>query len=386
MIFAWLGVLALLTVGFVVLPLFWRGAALQATPDTTLAVLMDQLDEVKRDLDRGVISENEATAATLEIKRRILAVARRMKSPQRGLPDDTSASIWLAAVFVPLVAIGYYAVMGSPEISSLAFADRQAERVEQQRIDDLTDQLLARLTSEPDGGASEGWLLLGQSYYRMGRYSDAATAFETVTERADATSAAFSMLAEALIAEDQGVVSPKAEAAADRAVDLDPTNPAGVFYKAIALAQKGEEARAHALLVDRLEATDSFAPWMESFVAQANRVGAQIGREPIALADFAPMLARGPGPSAEDVAAAEEMSAEDRGEFIRSMVNRLASRLEEDPDDLDGWLRLANAYTVLGEKEQAISAYEHANGLLTEVPVDDPRRQIINQALSELED
>lgn len=386
MIFAWLGVLALLTVGVVLLPLYWRGAAPEGTPDSTPAVLVDQLDEVQRDLDRGMISESEATAASLEIKRRILSVARRVQSHPRGSQDDTGTSIWLAAAFVPIVAFGYYAVMGSPEISSLAFADRQTERAEQQRVVDLTDQLFARLTSEPDGGASEGWMLLGQSYYRMGRYSDAVTAFETLTERENATSAAFSMLAEALIAADQGVVSPKTEAAADRAVELDPTNPAGVFYKAIALAQKGEEARAHALLVDRLESTDSFAPWMESFVAQANRVGAQIGREPIALADFAPMLARGPGPSAEDVAAAEEMSAEDRGEFIRSMVNRLASRLEEDPDDLDGWLRLANAHTVLGEKEEAISAYEQANSLLTEVPLDDPRRQMINQALSELED
>ncbi|MCB1355312.1 MAG: c-type cytochrome biogenesis protein CcmI [Maritimibacter sp.] len=386
MIFAWLGVLALLTVGIVVLPLFRRGDAPHAIADTTPAVLMDQLDEVERDLARGMISEPEAKAASLEIKRRILSVARRLQPQKRGLRDDTSTSIWFAAAFVPVVAFSYYAVMGSPEISSLAFADRQTERAEQQRIADLTDQLFDRLTAEPDGGASEGWMLLGQSYYRMGRYADAVSAFETVTARENATSAAFSMLAEALIGAEQGVVTPKAEAAADKALDLDPTNPAGMFYKAIALAQRGEEARAYALLIDRLESSDGFAPWMESFVAQANRIGAQIDREAIALADFAPMVARGPGPSSEDIAAAGEMSAEDRGAFIRSMVDRLASRLEENPEDLDGWLRLANAYTVLGDKAQAIAAYEQADGLLSDASGDDPRRQQINQALSELKD
>lgn len=386
MIYMWMGAMTFLTVGFVVFPLYWRGAAPQAALDTTPAVLTDQLEEVQRDFERGMISENEASAASLEIKRRILAVARRTQPRHRGMKEDARGAIWLAAVIIPVVAFAYYAFMGSPEISSLAFADRQAERAEEQRVLELTDQLHARLISEPDGGASEGWMLLGQAYYTMGRYTDAAEAFETITRRESATSAAFSMLAEALVSAEQGVVTPKAEAAADMAVELDPTNPAGIFYKAIALAQGGEEARAHTLLIDRLKASDGFEPWMESFVAQANRIGAQIGRAPIGLADFAPMMARGSGPSAADVAAAEEMSAEDRGDFIRSMVNRLASRLEDNPDDLDGWLRLANAYTVLGETAQAIAAYEQASDLLSNVPADDPRRSIVDKAISELKE
>jgi cytochrome c-type biogenesis protein CcmH len=386
MIFVWMGALALMTVGFVVLPLFWRGAAPQAAMDTTPAVLMDQLEEVGRDFERGMISENEASAARLEIKRRILAFARRADPNHRAVKADSSTSIWFAAAFVLVVAFGYYAFMGSPEISSLAFADRQAERAEERRVEELTDTLYTRLTSEPDGGASEGWMLLGQAYYRMGRYTEAVAAFEIIAQRESATSTAFSMLAEALISAEQGVVTPKAEVAADRAIELDPTNPAGVFYKAIALAQGGEEARAHALLINRLNTSDGFAPWMESFVVQANRIGTQIGRDPIGLSDFAPMVSVGPGPSAKDVAAAGEMTAEDRGEFIRSMVNRLASRLAEDPDDLDGWLRLANAYTVLGEKAQAISAYERANHLLSTEPADDPRRRIIDEALTELKE
>ncbi len=87
---------------------------------------------------------------------------------------------------------------------------------------------------------------------------------------------------------------------------------------------------------------------------------------------------------AEDIAAAGEMSAEDRGEFIRSMVNRLAERLEENPDDLDGWLQLANAYTVLGEKINAVSAFERASTLLSDLAPGDPRHRVVEQALSEL--
>ena len=66
-----------------------------------------------------------------------------------------------------------------------------------------------------------------------------------------------------------------------------------------------------------------------------------------------PAASSRPAPSAADVEAASRMSATDRDQMIRSMVERLADRLKENPDDLAGWQRLANAYAVLGETEKA---------------------------------
>ena len=63
-----------------------------------------------------------------------------------------------------------------------------------------------------------------------------------------------------------------------------------------------------------------------------------------------------PGPTREDVEAASKMTGEDRMAFIRSMVERLADRLKDEPNDLKGWQRLARAYQVLGEKEKAEDA------------------------------
>ncbi len=68
------------------------------------------------------------------------------------------------------------------------------------------------------------------------------------------------------------------------------------------------------------------------------------------------------------------------------MVNRLAERLEENPDDLDGWLQLANAYKVLGEQKNAVSAYEMASTLLSDIAPGDPRHRVVEQALSELKE
>ena len=54
------------------------------------------------------------------------------------------------------------------------------------------------------------------------------------------------------------------------------------------------------------------------------------------------------------------MTAEERQAMIRGMVQRLADRLEEKPDNPEGWRRLANAYRVLGEDAKAAEAEARA--------------------------
>jgi cytochrome c-type biogenesis protein CcmH len=75
-----------------------------------------------------------------------------------------------------------------------------------------------------------------------------------------------------------------------------------------------------------------------------------------------------PGPSADDVAAAAQLSPEQRSEMIRGMVERLAHRLKDAPDDLQGWLRLGRAYEVLKEPEKAADAYAQAAKLRPDDP------------------
>src|SRR4029077_18802465 len=75
-----------------------------------------------------------------------------------------------------------------------------------------------------------------------------------------------------------------------------------------------------------------------------------------------------PGPSAADIAAAGDMSAEQRQTMIRGMVSRLAERLKQDGSDVEGWLRLLRAYVVLGDKEQARAAASDARRALASDP------------------
>ena len=163
--------------------------------------------------------------------------------------------------------------------------------------------------------------------------------------------------------------------ALERALELDPSNPAAIYYTALSSDQSGRPKKAYDVLIARLEQVDEYYPWMDVYLAEANRIGAKLGYDPISPAQYAPILAQ-PGPTAADIAAAQDMSETDRAAFIASMVDRLARRLKDDPDDLDGWLRLGKAYVVLGNLEEAKVAAENAARLLVDLPTD-PRQAVL---------
>src|SRR3546814_2640826 len=61
-------------------------------------------------------------------------------------------------------------------------------------------------------------------------------------------------------------------------------------------------------------------------------------------------------PSEEALEAAAAISENERAAFITSMVDRLAERLAATPDDFHGWMRLGQAYRVLGDRAAALRA------------------------------
>jgi len=388
MIWIIFAILSVLAVIFLLLPLVTRTPVQLLSQEVVPAVLVDQLDEVQRDLDRGLISPSEAAAATSEIKRRILTASRQIAQSAQATSGEGRALIVVLGLLVPAMAYWYYSAYGYPAAVNFSYAELQEERDRTQEVTDLTQKLFDRLSGDPEGGPTEGWQILGQTYMRMGRFEDATAAFEIITSRDGATSADFSMLAESSVNANQGTVLPEAKLAIAKALELDPLNPAAVFYQSVSLGQSGKDAEAYDVLVALLETAEEFEPWMQVFVIEASRIGAGLGKPALSLSDFVPMgtadPSTAPGPSSADVAAAQEMTEADRAAFIRSMVERLASRLKDEPDDLQGWMRLANAYTVLGETGPAIAAYETADKLLSDLPASDPQRQEIQRALADL--
>ncbi len=100
--------------------------------------------------------------------------------------------------------------------------------------------------------------------------------------------------------------------------------------------------------------------------AEARAAGGTKSAGPIAtppVAPAAPPKAAGPTVDAPNSAAGQaiqQMSPEEQNEMIHAMVDKLAAKLQANPDDAEGWRKLARAYQVLGESDKAKTALDRA--------------------------
>ena len=152
-----------------------------------------------------------------------------------------------------------------------------------------------------------------------------------------------------------------AKTAFERALKLDPNELKAQFFSGMAARQDGNIEQAAVIWRGMLAKAPADAPW-----APAVQSGAcahrQAGRRP-AVASATPR-----GPSAAQIAGAANMSTNDRAAMVRGMVARLAERLKQNGDDVDGWLRLVRSYRVLGEAKKAQAAMADAERALKDQP------------------
>ena len=333
------------------------------------AIYRDQLQEIDRDLERGVLTPAEAGSARLEVERRLLAAADQADpaAPSGGGAAPRILTMALA-VLVPLGAIAIYLVHGSPRLPDQPYDARAAERAITNTQGDLdldktVAALQARLKAEP--GSVDGWVLLARAEAERKQWQASADAYRQALALAKNRTDLAAAYAEMLVMAGDGVVTPAAKEALDAVVSRDPGNPSAHYYLALAKAQAGDLQGAIDDWQALLSQSPADAPWIE-IVRQRIADTAKAGGLP------APTPPAGtpasPGPSNDDIAAAAQLSPEQRTEMIRGMVERLAARLKESPNDLQGWLRLGRAYDVLKESGKAADAYAEAAKLKPDDP------------------
>jgi len=232
-----------------------------------------------------------------------------------------------------------------------------------QPFESLVAQVEAHLEKNPTDG--RGWTVLAPVLARLGRFDDSIRAFrnaityngETAERRAD--------LGEVMATAAGGVVTAEARAEFERALALDADESKASYFLGLAAEQDGRNADAAAIWSGMLDKAPADAPWRTLVQAALVRVGAPA----------APAL------SEQSMAAAKDMKAGDREAMIRGMVDRLATRLKENGNDVDGWLRLVRAYMVMGDRDKAKSAQSDARQA---VSGDADRLKQLNEGLKNL--
>ncbi|MGI3168277.1 c-type cytochrome biogenesis protein CcmI [Pseudooceanicola sp. C21-150M6] len=378
-----------------------RSAAPEADGAPDMLVYRNQLREVEKDAARGTIAPDEAERLRAEIARRLIAADTRA-SATAATSEPTRLRPYLMAVLGLLIvggSLALYARIGVPGYQDMALEDRLAAaktrretRPDQAQAENAVpagllepqgatpgpeyEALIQRLrdaTAErPDD--LQGQELLARNEAALGNYKAAYTAAENILriKGAEATSDDYLTYADLQILAAGGYVSPEAENALRAALARDPENGAAKYYMGLMLRQNDRPDIAFRLWDQLLRAGPEDSPWIPPIRAQIDEAARLAGVE-YEQPRPAESLA---GPTAEDVANAQDMTAEDRQEMIRGMVSRLSERLATQGGSPEEWARLIRAYGVLGEVTRARAIADEARQVFAAVP----------EALAQIED
>jgi cytochrome c-type biogenesis protein CcmH len=339
MIFFWMAAAALAAgAGALVL---WRASLagrVVAGPDPQVEAYRRALLEIDDLAARGLLAESERRGVRAEAGRRLIASAERpAKAPSAsGKPFLPVAAAGCAG----LAALAIYFDVGSPGLKDQPFAARLAdwrahpESAPPQALAEALTTLAAQRPNDPTPLRKLAALDID-----MGDGFGAVHALRRamILDPRDATLPA--MLGEVEVLGNNDTVTPEARALFARAVALDPSQPAARYYLAKVKITDGDTAGGLADWRALLAGLSPNDPRHAGLAAQIAAVE-QTGHLPAAPTQAAP---------------SSQMSG-----MIRGMVDGLAARLKDHPDDPEGWVRLVRAYAVLGEIDERNEALANA--------------------------
>lgn len=364
--------MTLVAVGAVLWPVF-RNPTAPRRESFEIGVYKDQLAEIDRDLERGLIAPAEARAARLEVERRLLRVAGSARDEAVPGAPAQRRLVLVAALLVPVLAVGLYGVLGQPQLPDRPFAARDDLSPQDGQMPDIAQMvagLEARLAAAPED--LEGWLMLGRSKAVLGEQPGAVAAYRKAQGLAPEDPRVLAGLGESLVANAGGVVTPEAKQLFGRLQELEPAEPRAPFYLGWAEAQAGDYQAALERWRALLAAAPADAPWRPRVEEAVRSAAQELRLDPDAVLAAIPVPPptpdAAPQPSPEEVARLQAMPPEERDKMIRGMVEQLAARLEADGSDPLGWLRLAQAYEVLKEPEKVRATFTKALGLHPDHP------------------
>lgn len=250
MIWILFGAMTALAMLWLLLPLLRPAPAGSARAAYDMAVYRDQLDEISRDIERGLLSPDQAEAARTEIKRRMLAAAEGGAAATAAATERSGGwPSWLIALGLPLLGFGGYALLGSPNLPDQPYAERAAEiaeiRGQVAMIETTVKRLEEKLKANPADG--KNWAMLARSQRAIGRVDAAKDSYRKALPLLPEAIEPRIELAGMLIEEAQGPV-PEAVELLRQVLTHEPDQPDALYFVAQAELAAGRRDQAKAML------------------------------------------------------------------------------------------------------------------------------------------
>ncbi|KKB09052.1 hypothetical protein VE26_03215 [Devosia chinhatensis] len=283
---------------------------------------------IDADLASGKLEADQALAAKAELAREMLRSKGRMAGAQGR---DLGRGLQLAGLAgVAAIAFGFYAILGSPDMPAQPLAERPEIVAQSISLGDAIAQIEARLAETPDD--VRGWTVIAPAYVETGRYGDAVNAYRQVLALSAPSAEVETDLAEALLLDAGGSGSDEALDLLRNVAATDPANVRARLYLAAEAMRTGDYETAGTYWREAIGLAGGDEPWLAA------------AREGLAVAE----------------AGGTDNLAGQQAEMIQSMVGGLAGRLAAEGGSVEEWTQLVQSYIVLGDLEEAQSAYDAA--------------------------
>lgn len=277
-----------------------------------------------------------------------------------GLPASRNKLVFGGAGLLAIAALGTLffrsgepstATAGAPAAGA---ADADASAVPGAKLDDvdtMISRLEARLKANPTDG--EGFRTLGWSFLNTGKPAEATTAYAQAVKLLPGRADIHAGYGEALVAASKDVVTPEAKSQFAAALAIDPKEPRARFFMSLFKAQNGEERTALDEWIALSNGASSETPWQADVQQRIAKLASKLGVNVDGRLKGAAPSAMTGNPDAAAVKAAEAMPATERQSMINGMVEGLAAKLQANPGDVDGWVKLIRSRVVLKEGAKA---------------------------------
>lgn len=323
-------------IAFIVWPL-WRGRTPHGTVQrdaANLDILRDQIAELDRDLNNGLLTPELHAENVRELEARALEEAERPSDAAEAPSGHKRLALGLA-VLLPLLAIGLYWQVGHPDALSgrtghggdmagmgVAHGEAAIRALEQKVADNPAD--------------GEALLMLARSYMEAERYGESAQAYDKLTRFVGDEAWIWADYADAQAMAQGQSLRGKPTEFINKALALDPDNMKALALAGSAAMERGDFAAAiqhweHLLKLVPADSED--AKMLQGGLAEARQLLGHIkgGKAPQALEQIAPPAQTAATAGKERITGRVTLDAALKGKYAPDDTLFVLARAAEGP-------------------------------------------------------
>ena len=281
--------------------------SLDGNREQNVAIAKERMSELESQLAGGTIDAQTFEQEKLELEQTLLDDIAAADAQARATPAKYGKlGLLVAGTGVPVMAVGMYLYLGSPQyidtattVAGASNPHAQVQNEEAPSAEELTAMLEQRIKDTPDD--PDAWFMLGRMYASAGRYNDAADAYRTLARITDNHPTALVVLADVLAMSQDGKIAGQPMELVLQALELDPDNATALWLAGRGSVEVSEYAaalsyyeRASVQLGDKPELLQQLDEQIQEVRVAAREAGVDLPDVPdVQLPDTVPAVAIG---------------------------------------------------------------------------------------------